>query len=286
MAVVAGTGMGLPAILLPFLPPLLFHGALLLLAIWGSLILARLRLMHIGENCLKKLFEFDPRKELTGLLLTAFTLLFSVMVNLLYRKLCWLEPGACWGGGRPHWYSVTLVPLAEELYIRFFLLQALAPLLGLRGALIVSSLAFASLHWPIQKAILVLPTGVLLGYAFILSRSILAPIALHALLNSGLPGLLTNLFEQHLHTAFIEATATAAALLIVAATPVILTRRAEAYPLPRVRARAIELLGGGVVSVLPHIGLWGLRIAQLTALLCCAVILTALTGPADPRGFL
>ena len=85
------------------------------------------------------------------------------------------------------WFALlVMAPLTEEVLFRGFLMEGLrSSALGSPGALLVTSAAWAATHvqYDAYEVSLVLVSGLLLGAARLRTRSIYAPLAMHALYN-------------------------------------------------------------------------------------------------------
>jgi hypothetical protein len=86
---------------------------------------------------------------------------------------------------------VVIGPIAEEFIFRGIILQSWAAKWGIRGALVVSSLLFGILHANVLGLSLF---GLIMGVLYIKTRTLIVPIACHALnnLTAVTMGLLSN----------------------------------------------------------------------------------------------
>lgn len=81
--------------------------------------------------------------------------------------------------------SQALTPaVCEELLFRGAFARALEPRAGLAGAMVVSSLAFAMVHWPLARVLPALATGLVLSYVALASRTTIAAMVVHFLNNA------------------------------------------------------------------------------------------------------
>lgn len=76
-------------------------------------------------------------------------------------------------------------PLFEEMMFRGFLLPSLTRYLSVSGAIVASSLLFAIAHLSLSEVLPLTTLGIVLGVVYTRSRSLLAPMLLHSLWNSG-----------------------------------------------------------------------------------------------------
>ena len=77
-----------------------------------------------------------------------------------------------------------------QLMFRGFLLPSLATLIPLPAAVLLSSTFFALVHFSVQNFLPLLLLGIFFGLAFVGSGSLAWPIALHALYNNYMFGML------------------------------------------------------------------------------------------------
>lgn len=136
-------------------------------------------------------------------LVVAGAVLFSALVVLVVRATGAVVPTAPTDVFHPSqawdyvWFGCVMAPLMEEVIYRGMLVGAL-DLPGRRWIAIVSSgVAFALLHIAYRRpavyaAIEYFPVGMILAWVFLRSRSLVAPMVLHALGN--LMVLLKDLF--------------------------------------------------------------------------------------------
>ncbi|MBW4643559.1 MAG: CPBP family intramembrane metalloprotease [Goleter apudmare HA4340-LM2] len=81
--------------------------------------------------------------------------------------------------------AAIAAPLFEEVLFRGFLLPSLTRYLSVWGAILVSSLLFALAHLSLSEILPLTALGIVLGVVYTRSRSLLAPMLLHSLWNSG-----------------------------------------------------------------------------------------------------
>lgn len=76
-------------------------------------------------------------------------------------------------------------PVFEEIMFRGFLLPSLTRYVPMWGAIILSSLLFAVAHLSVSEVLPLATLGGILGFIYVRSRNLLAPMLLHSLWNSG-----------------------------------------------------------------------------------------------------
>lgn len=76
-------------------------------------------------------------------------------------------------------------PIFEEIMFRGFLLPSLTRYLPVWGAIVVSALVFAIAHLSLAEILPLATLGIILGFVYSKSRSLLSSIAIHSLWNSG-----------------------------------------------------------------------------------------------------
>jgi uncharacterized protein len=81
--------------------------------------------------------------------------------------------------------AAIAAPLFEEVLFRGFLLPSLTRYLSVWGAILVSSLLFALAHLSLSEILPLTALGIVLGVVYTRSRSLLAPMLVHSLWNSG-----------------------------------------------------------------------------------------------------
>lgn len=81
-------------------------------------------------------------------------------------------------------YVVLVAPVSEELMIRGILFNKVRNVLPFLGANLLQAAVFGIYHWDIIQGIYAFGTGLLLGYIYYKSRTLLAPILLHMLINA------------------------------------------------------------------------------------------------------
>lgn len=85
------------------------------------------------------------------------------------------------GSRIPLWIAMLLVaPLVEELFFRGWMLPVWERRFGRWGAILGTALLFALLHILWWRILITLPLGVLFGWVFVRTRSVLAAVAAHA----------------------------------------------------------------------------------------------------------
>lgn len=81
--------------------------------------------------------------------------------------------------------AAIAAPIFEETIFRGFLLPSLTPYLPVWSSILLSGLLFAIAHLSISEILPLTTLGIILGVVYTRSRSILAPMLLHSLWNSG-----------------------------------------------------------------------------------------------------
>jgi membrane protease YdiL (CAAX protease family) len=81
--------------------------------------------------------------------------------------------------------AAIAAPFFEEVLFRGFLLPSLTRYLPVWGAILTSSLLFALAHLSLSEILPLTALGIVLGVVYTRSRSLLAPMLLHSLWNSG-----------------------------------------------------------------------------------------------------
>ncbi|MBE9045707.1 CPBP family intramembrane metalloprotease [Pleurocapsales cyanobacterium LEGE 10410] len=76
-------------------------------------------------------------------------------------------------------------PIFEEIMFRGFLLPSLTRYVSVTGAIVISGLIFAIAHLSLSEVLPLATLGIVLGVVYTRSRSLLAPMLLHCLWNSG-----------------------------------------------------------------------------------------------------
>lgn len=74
--------------------------------------------------------------------------------------------------------GIIVAPIVEELFFRQFMLKELE-FLGVIPALLISTLAFSLIHFGQYSMVIAIPMGLVLGYAYLQTRNIMVPIAMH-----------------------------------------------------------------------------------------------------------
>jgi uncharacterized protein len=81
--------------------------------------------------------------------------------------------------------AAVAAPIFEETLFRGFLMPSLTRWLPAWGAIALSGLLFAAAHLSLAELLPLATLGCVLGYVYLRSRSLLAPMLLHGLWNSG-----------------------------------------------------------------------------------------------------
>jgi len=80
--------------------------------------------------------------------------------------------------------AAIAAPVFEETLFRGFLLPSLTRYMPVGGAIALSSLIFATAHLSLSEVLPLTALGAVLGFVYVRSRNLLAPILLHCLWNS------------------------------------------------------------------------------------------------------
>ena len=138
----------------------------------------------------------DLLKGLVGLLaalpaLLVLTLLFHLALHLLGHRATLQDVAFVISDEKQGWMrvyfvvlAVGLAPLFEEILFRGMLLPVLARRYGGWTALMLTSFLFAVIHGHLPSFLTLFALSAALSLAYILSGSIVVPIAMHALFNS------------------------------------------------------------------------------------------------------
>ena len=78
---------------------------------------------------------------------------------------------------------VLVAPLLEEVIFRGFLCSALSETLGPKRAIVLSAACFALIHPTLSALLPIFLLGLLLGWAFLRTKTLAAPIAIHFINN-------------------------------------------------------------------------------------------------------
>nr|WP_029681615.1 type II CAAX endopeptidase family protein [Picosynechococcus sp. NKBG15041c] len=79
----------------------------------------------------------------------------------------------------------VMAPLFEEIMFRGFLLPSLTRYMPVWGSIILSAFLFAIAHMSLSEVLPLMTLGIILGFVYVKSRNLLAPMLLHSLWNSG-----------------------------------------------------------------------------------------------------
>ena len=86
---------------------------------------------------------------------------------------------------RSGWFAAIVVaPVLEELFFRGVAQRLVMRVAKPWGGIFVASLLFAAAHGTIAQVAVALPCGMVLGYAYFRSRTLLVPISIHVLNNA------------------------------------------------------------------------------------------------------
>ncbi|MGD1873731.1 MAG: type II CAAX prenyl endopeptidase Rce1 family protein [Mastigocoleus sp.] len=81
--------------------------------------------------------------------------------------------------------AAIAAPLFEEFLFRGFLLPSLTRYIPTWGSILLSSFIFAAVHLSLSEILPLTALGMILGFVYVRSRNLLAPMLLHSLWNSG-----------------------------------------------------------------------------------------------------
>ena len=93
-------------------------------------------------------------------------------------------PDLPWGGLVPPVFGIVVAPLVEEMAFRGFVQGRIARRLGPTLAVVIAAAPFAAVHVAPAWILYYFVLGLFLGYARVVTRSLAAPIALHAAVNA------------------------------------------------------------------------------------------------------
>lgn len=79
----------------------------------------------------------------------------------------------------------VMAPLFEEIMFRGFLLPSLTRYIPVWGSILLSAFLFAIAHLSLSEVLPLMTLGTILGFVYVKSRNLLAPMLLHSLWNSG-----------------------------------------------------------------------------------------------------
>lgn len=122
---------------------------------------------------------FDPTILLWGLIMI---LSMEVVLEPLMQQL----PPSPIPSGRGLYMLLSLVvvaPLFEEFLCRGVILESIRRRRGAVAGCVISAMIFGIMHFELQSVLNAFVIGVLLGYLYLRTRSIFAPIILHSLNN-------------------------------------------------------------------------------------------------------
>ncbi len=80
--------------------------------------------------------------------------------------------------------AIVVAPILEELIFRGVVQRLLGRIVAPFIAVLVAAALFAVVHGTVQQMIVAFPCGVVLGYCYLRSGTLLVPIAIHALNNA------------------------------------------------------------------------------------------------------
>jgi membrane protease YdiL (CAAX protease family) len=80
--------------------------------------------------------------------------------------------------------AIAVIPaISEETLVRGILLPSLGPRSGRRGAIVISAVVFAAIHFDLFRTVFTLVLGLVLGWLRVRTGSLLACMVAHAVLN-------------------------------------------------------------------------------------------------------
>lgn len=124
---------------------------------------------------------FDPMVLLSGfLMMLSITIIIEPLLAILPTSM----PDLKVGGWQMLVSIVVVAPILEEFICRGLLLESLRAKRGVVAALLLSSLFFALMHIDGVLSVNAFFLGLVLGYIYIITKSIFAPIILHAINNT------------------------------------------------------------------------------------------------------
>lgn len=94
-------------------------------------------------------------------------------------------------------YVVILAPIIEELMLRGIMFNRLRQGLSFRYANLLQAVVFGIYHWDIIQGLYAFALGLLLGYIYEKTRTLLAPIIVHVIINGS--GFLLQALEINAH---------------------------------------------------------------------------------------
>ena len=119
-----------------------------------------------------------------------FTAFYSLMVTTLGIEFLVPEQpldDLLLGHGFTKVLNIILIglwgPFAEELFFRGFVLAALSPTVGTTKAILISAGAFSLAHMAIGTLIPIFMTGIILGWLYVKTKSLWAPVMVHVTQN-------------------------------------------------------------------------------------------------------
>lgn len=208
--------------------------ATMLLALAGILLLRR---AHGGGG---PVAHFARRGLNPALLLWAFALMAAM--NILLEPLVARLPGPPYEAlGTGFWTAFSLVvlaPLFEETICRGILLGSLRAKYGVTAAWLFSSLFFGVMHVYPAQAVGASVLGLVLGFVYIATDSLWAPIALHAANNAAAYFFMARGYGDAALTDLIHSRALCIAVYIVAAALAAVSAYAIRRTLLRLKASA------------------------------------------------
>lgn len=79
----------------------------------------------------------------------------------------------------------VMAPIFEEIMFRGFLLPSLTRYIPVWGSILLSAFLFAIAHLSLSEVLPLMTLGIILGFVYVKSKNLLAPMLLHSLWNSG-----------------------------------------------------------------------------------------------------
>lgn len=110
--------------------------------------------------------------------------------------LIFIKPQSWWSMALLLLLALAIAPIAEETLFRGLLLPLLARSLGVVPAVLLTAVCFALIHFHVPSFVPIFVLAVAMADAYICTRSLIAPIVMHALFNGINLALLTLIEPQ------------------------------------------------------------------------------------------
>jgi membrane protease YdiL (CAAX protease family) len=119
------------------------------------------------------------------ILMTAASVALEPILSLFPDEMFELLNNAIGSGGWAIVTTVLLAPVLEEMLFRGLILESIKQKRGATAAVMLSALLFGLVHFPILPQMLnAFVMGVMLGYVYVLTNSLVAVIIIHAANNA------------------------------------------------------------------------------------------------------